>query len=90
MLSLAFRGGAALRFLHGIPRYSEDLDFTPERTLGQFDFQATLPTVHTVFAREGYTVDIKSNERSAVNMRALKAYCHQKCKTPRNERMATR
>ncbi|MGD2166239.1 MAG: nucleotidyl transferase AbiEii/AbiGii toxin family protein, partial [Anaerolineae bacterium] len=27
MTTLAFHGGTALRFLHNIPRYSEDLDF---------------------------------------------------------------
>lgn len=26
--SLAFIGGTALRFLHGLPRFSEDLDFS--------------------------------------------------------------
>jgi len=30
-VALAFQGGTALRFLYGIPRYSEDLDFALER-----------------------------------------------------------
>jgi len=32
MLSLAFQGGTALRFLYALPRYSEDLDFTLGRS----------------------------------------------------------
>ena len=31
MLSLAFHGGTALRFLYGHGRFSEDLDFALER-----------------------------------------------------------
>ena len=36
--SMAFVGGTALRFLHDLPRFSEDLDFSlisPERLRGQ-------------------------------------------------------
>ncbi len=31
MIPLSFHGGTALRFLYGVPRYSEDLDFALER-----------------------------------------------------------
>ena len=31
MIPLAFHGGTALRFLFGLPRFSEDLDFALER-----------------------------------------------------------
>ena len=31
MIPLAFQGGTALRFLFGLPRFSEDLDFALER-----------------------------------------------------------
>lgn len=30
--SLAFVGGTALRFLHGLPRFSEDLDFSLDQS----------------------------------------------------------
>ncbi len=42
MIPLAFHGGTALRFLHAIPRYSEDLDFALERAREQYDFRAYL------------------------------------------------
>jgi len=38
MIPLAFHGGTALRFLYGIPRYSEDLDLALERAPDQYDF----------------------------------------------------
>ncbi len=31
---LSFVGGTALRFLHGLPRFSEDLDFSLENSVG--------------------------------------------------------
>jgi hypothetical protein len=31
MIPMAFQGGTALRFLFGLPRFSEDLDFALER-----------------------------------------------------------
>ena len=43
MIPLAFHGGTALRFLYGIPRYSEDLDFALERAPDQYDFHVYLP-----------------------------------------------
>jgi len=66
MLSLAFQGGTALRFLYAIPRYSEDLDFTLERARNLFDFRASLRAIRTALEREGYLVTIKLNERSSV------------------------
>ncbi len=37
MTAIAFQGGTALRFLYGLPRYSEDLDFTLEDPKRGFD-----------------------------------------------------
>jgi hypothetical protein len=66
MLSLAFQGGTALRFLYGLPRYSEDLDFTLERSTHPFDFRDALRAIRAAFEQEGYAVTIKLREQSAV------------------------
>ena len=36
---LAFQGGTALRFLYGLRRFSEDLDFSLENGKNAFDFE---------------------------------------------------
>jgi hypothetical protein len=66
MLSLAFQGGTALRFLYGLPRYSEDLGFTLERSTHPFDFRDALRAIRAAFEQEGYAVTIKLREQSAV------------------------
>lgn len=43
--SLAFRGGTALRFLHGLPRYSEDLDFSLEGDRERYDLRDWLVSI---------------------------------------------
>jgi hypothetical protein len=62
MLSLAFQGGTAL---YGLPRYSEDLDFTLERSTHPFDFRDALRAIRAAFEQEGYAVTIKLREQSA-------------------------
>jgi hypothetical protein len=66
MLSLAFQGGTALRFLYSLPRYSEDLGFTLERSTPPFDFRDALRAIRAAFEQEGYAVTIKLREQSAV------------------------
>lgn len=54
MISLAFHGGTALRFLYAIPRYSEDLDFALEPSQEAYDFRAYLKNVQgTLHAQRG-------------------------------------
>jgi predicted nucleotidyltransferase component of viral defense system len=72
MIPLAFHGGTALRFLFAIPRYSEDLDFTLERTNSNYDFQAYLRHIQDEFTKEGYEVGIKLNEKKKVNAALIK------------------
>ena len=57
MIPLAFFGGTALRFLYGMPRYSEDLDFSLERGEPGFSLQPVVHRITGVLAREGYAVD---------------------------------
>lgn len=57
MVPLAFQGGTALRFLFGLPRFSEDLDFALERPeRGGFDLGKIGHRVTAHLQREGYEV----------------------------------
>lgn len=62
----AFVGGTALRFLYGIPRFSEDLDFsliTPGHDAG---VPSALAAARHALHAEGYRVDVATRERTAV------------------------
>ncbi len=67
MIPLAFHGGTALRFLHSIRRYSEDLDFALERPGHGYDFRALLRGVASDLRRESYIVQIKVNDHKVVH-----------------------
>jgi hypothetical protein len=67
MMPLAFQGGTALRFLYGIPRFSEDLDFTLELPGPEYDFRAYAAGVQVAFAAEGYDVRTKVNDHKTVH-----------------------
>ena len=66
-IPLAFRGGTALRFLYATARYSEDLDFALERPDAGYDFRAYLRAIQRALGAEGYTVEIKLNDRKVVH-----------------------
>jgi predicted nucleotidyltransferase component of viral defense system len=67
MIPLAFHGGTLLRFLHSIPRYSEDLDFALERDPTRYDLRAYLKAVRSELTAEGYHVELKINDRKVVH-----------------------
>ena len=67
MIPLAFHGGTALRFLYATARYSEDLDFALERASSRYDFRAYLRAIQREFTAEGYSVDLKVNDRRVVH-----------------------
>jgi len=67
MISLAFHGGTALRFLYSMARYSEDLDFALEREKPRYDFRTYLQTIRTEFTAEGYVLELKVNDRKVVH-----------------------
>ena len=56
MASLAFLGGTALRFLYGLQRYSEDLDFSLEGDRASYDPQRWAEKITRQFRRESYDV----------------------------------
>lgn len=60
MIPLAFQGGTALRFLFGLPRFSEHLDFALERPgRSGFDLVVVGQRVAAQLKREGYQVVTK-------------------------------
>lgn len=67
MIPLAFHGGTALRFLHAIPRYSEDLDFALERPEADYDFRRYLRTVQGELHKERYTLSIRVRDTRTVH-----------------------
>jgi hypothetical protein len=58
MIPLAFHGGTALRFLHSIRRYSEDLDFALERPEAGYAFRGYVERIRRDLDRDGYRVEI--------------------------------
>ena len=66
MISLAFHGGTALRFIYQLPRYSEDLDFTLERKADKFNLEEILKTAQKIFHLQGFETTIKFNLEKTV------------------------
>ena len=67
LVPLAFHGGTALRFLHALPRFSEDLDFALERPEQGFDLRRSLEAIRAELDREGFTTDVKISDRRVVH-----------------------
>ena len=67
MQTLAFHGGASLRFIYNIPRYSEDLDFALERDPEAYDFKVYLQRIVRDLSAEAYAIDVKLNKKRVVN-----------------------
>ena len=67
MTSLAFRGGTCLRFVYGLPRYSEDLDFALEGDRSSYDLRAYLRAVRSELGAENYRVELSLREHRTVN-----------------------
>ncbi len=65
-LSLAFVGGTALRFLHGLPRFSEDLDFSLVSPAG-YAGQEWMAKVKRDLVMAGFTPEVTWNARKTVH-----------------------
>lgn len=63
----AFVGGTALRFLFGLPRYSEDLDFSLGAPKKEEEFSPLLRKIGAVFDAEGYANDVRIKDKGAAN-----------------------
>ena len=67
MTSLAFHGSTSLRFLFGLPRYSEDLDFALEGEPSRYDLRRNLRAVRAELSAEGYRVELRMREHRTVH-----------------------
>jgi predicted nucleotidyltransferase component of viral defense system len=67
MTTIAFHGGAALRFLYSLPRYSEDLDFALERKSASYDFRSYLQSIRKDMEAQGYAITLKVNDQKTVH-----------------------
>ena len=72
MTSLAFHGGTCLRFVYGLPRYSEDLDFSLEGRDSDYDLEAFMRATRTQLLKEGYQVELSINQRRTVHRGLLR------------------
>ncbi len=61
----AFLGGTALRFLHGLPRFSEDLDFSGAGET-QMPFTELLSKVKNELQAAGYVVSLTYSDKKTV------------------------
>lgn len=61
----AFYGGTALRILHGLSRFSEDIDFSLLQKNMHFSIEPHLSGIQTELSGFGFEVDITVNEKKA-------------------------
>ena len=61
----AFYGGTSLRVLYGLPRYSEDLDFTLFKKDPGFSLAPYFSAVERELAAYGFQVDVERIEKTA-------------------------
>lgn len=62
----AFYGGSALRIIHGLDRFSEDLDFSLIRKSTTFSFtERYLPMIENELKSFGFTVDTEKKEKES-------------------------
>lgn len=64
---LIFTGGTALRILHGLKRFSEDLDFSLDKKTQRYDFEELLKTLKNELQQSGYAVDISWSGKKTVH-----------------------
>lgn len=65
--SISFVGGTALRFLHGLPRFSEDLDFSLETPVG-YKPKIWLDKLKRDLKFAGFEATVTWNDRRPVNI----------------------
>lgn len=70
--NLVFTGGTALRFVHKIRRFSEDLDFSLSDKAQGYDFSFLLNDIKNEFTLAGYDVEVKESPEKTLNSALLK------------------
>lgn len=61
----AFYGGTCLRIFHGLPRFSEDLDFSLLAADPAFSFEPYFQTLRQEFSAFGFEVDLVEKRKTA-------------------------
>lgn len=61
----AFYGGTALRLFHGLPRFSEDLDFSLIKKRTNFSFASYCEAVRTELLAYGFETEVTHKEKAA-------------------------
>ncbi|MBE0474223.1 MAG: nucleotidyl transferase AbiEii/AbiGii toxin family protein [Rhodoferax sp.] len=61
----AFYGGTCLRIFHGLPRFSEDLDFSLLHPQPDFSFAPYFRSLKQEFAALGFEVELNEKEKTA-------------------------
>jgi hypothetical protein len=61
----AFYGGTALRIIHGLPRFSEDIDFTLLKTTPEFSLGSYLSGLKTELAGFGFDTEVAAVEKKS-------------------------
>lgn len=69
--NLAFVGGTALRFIHSLPRFSEDLDFSLERSSG-YTPEKWMKKVKADLTREGFDARVSWSDNTTVHKSWIK------------------
>lgn len=70
--NLVFTGGTALRFVHKIRRFSEDVDFSLSANAKGYDFDQMIKDVSHEFKLAGYEIEIKHSSERTVHSALLK------------------
>jgi len=74
----AFYGGTALRVLHGLDRFSEDLDFSLLRIKENFDLSSYNEAIRSELESFGFEVEVKAKEKTtAIQSAFIKANTRQ-------------
>ena len=69
----AFVGGTALRFLYGLPRFSEDLEFFVTGIEGAtYSFERLIKKIKEEFELAGYDISVTYNDKKTVQSAFLK------------------
>lgn len=70
----AFTGGTALRIVHGIKRFSEDLDFSLLKPDSSYSFEKYLPYIRNELVASGFDIEFgKLKENTTVKSAFVKA-----------------
>lgn len=70
--SIVFCGGTALRFLYGIKRFSEDLDYSLSQNNKGYNFRNLISIVKRDFEAGGYVIEVQYDTSANVNNAFLK------------------